>query len=113
MPVVTVLGIPKNPGERFLSELIGVIQDQIAGVKELGLRREAVSVFFSNDLFQPGLGEEICVFIAIFGKPERTDEVLHHMADRVQRKIKKDFFPGSLVEVFPQVLNSRHCSSSD
>ncbi len=113
MPIVRVYGVPESTKKKHLAELVGAIQDQIAEVKKLEVYRDQVSVFFPRDLFQAGLGEEICVFIAIYGKPERTDEILYQMADRVQRKINKDFFPSSLVEVIPQVVNSEHCSSSE
>ena len=113
MPIVTVLGVPKDKDEFFLSQLLGAIREEISLVKELGLCTDQVSVFFPSDLYQPGLGEEICISVALYEKPERTEEVIHRMAAAIQQKVKKGFFPDSLVEVMPQMLNPKHCSSSE
>ena len=112
MPIVTVFGISEDTDPTILGNLIFAIQNKIAGVKELHLLSNQVTVFFPRDNYQPGLEEEVCVFVAIYAKPERTDEVIHKMAENIQRTIKRDFFPESLVEVLPQVLNPKHCSSS-
>ena len=116
MPIVTVLGVPETASDLTLSRLFHDIKREIASVEELGLTEKQVSVFFPRDLGESTRcsfnSNEVCVLIAIYAKPERSDEVIHRMAERLQKRLKNNYFQDSLVEVLPQMLDPKHCSSS-
>ncbi len=116
MPVVTILGIRENSSKLTLGRIFHEVRREIAKVNELGITERQVSVFFPTDLGESVRRNfncnDICVLIRLYAMPERTDEVIHEMAEHVQRRLKKEYFPDSLVEVLPIMLNPKHCSSS-
>ncbi|MFH1433500.1 MAG: hypothetical protein ABIG32_01230, partial [Candidatus Uhrbacteria bacterium] len=109
MPIVKVYGIPQ--GTDHLSSLILTLQEKITGVAALGVTKEQVTVLFPMDLCQVGLGEElIAEFVGLFDKPERTHEVLGHLAQTVNqvlinfaaKNLEQCKFCETIVPVFDQ-----------
>ncbi|MDD5547899.1 MAG: hypothetical protein PHN74_03365 [Candidatus Pacebacteria bacterium] len=106
MPIVFVYGVPSNEEPRALKNLLGDIQETVAGVQELRLKKEDVIVFFPKDLVEEGLGEEIIIFVkGLYEKPERTDGVLKNLAKVLGKKVKEFHYPNSLVEVLVESMN--------
>jgi hypothetical protein len=88
MPIIFVHGIPsylselaESCADTTLEDLCDRIRTQAAAIPELGITKEQVTVFFTSDLLQKGLGEEIIIFVrGLFEKPERTQEVRDRLA---------------------------------
>lgn len=120
MPIVFVYGVPINEEPKALTNLLGDIQEAVASVKELGLKKEDVIVFFPKDLVEQGLGEEIIIFVkGVCLKPdlESSDTalevivkkctIIQKLAEVIGKKAKDFYYPNSLVEVF--VENTDPC----
>ena len=90
MPVIKVWCLPAGETEDNLRRLHQSIVAAVVAVKELGLRGENdMTCLFPSDRMLYGLGEEIVVEISgLFVKPERTSEVLRHLATNVGRAVK-------------------------
>ncbi|MFH1253119.1 MAG: hypothetical protein V1664_02180 [Candidatus Uhrbacteria bacterium] len=110
MPVVKVYGLPSklandNEGKFVLTALIVKIREAVAGVKELGIDDDQVSVFCIPSFGGVELGEEIIVEITgLFKKPERTHGVLQRVAEAVAGVVRDRISPilprFRMVEVF-------------
>lgn len=89
MPILTVKGMPTQTPQ--LELLLFRLADAAAGIKELALTRNQVSVFFPLDMVREGIGEELIAFVdGLFKKPERTPEVLKRLAESI-RDVLADF----------------------
>lgn len=76
MADVIILGMPVME-QGVLAELNDKLRNAVAGVRELGVPKSCVSVFFVADLLQEGLGEELKVKIeGIYEAPGRTTDAL-------------------------------------
>lgn len=114
MPIVTVQGL--SQGDLTQRDLLVVkrwIQVAVAGIGELGLLRDEVSVFFPIDLLETR-GKEVVVWIdGLFKKDERTDEVRARLAWAVGRGLLNLLTEGvngpipDLVEVFVKHFNPK------
>lgn len=103
MPILNVQGIPGTIMPTKLNDILKGLQSAVAGVEELGLINEQVTVFFPPDLLQDGLGEEIIIEIkGLFGKTEHTNEVRNKLCAKVGQ-VAKTFFPEAFVEVIIDV----------
>jgi len=110
MPILVVLGVSEETSKLSLSALIGAYQQEIARIKELGLKPEQVSVFFPRDLVLDGLGEEIIVLVqGLLEKPERTLEVINRLKKAIGEETRKSFPKTGLVEVFVSQTKSDFC----
>ncbi len=103
MPSIIVYGIPedfsKNKLEKLCKNLCGVLEG------ELRLNTGNVSAFFSSDLMQKGLGEEIIIFVkGFFEKPGRTHAVRQRIANSLVEKVRHHFH-NSLIECFIEPFN--------
>lgn len=84
MPVVKVWLLPRGE-QKEMEQLIFNIIDTIRAIPEMGLSsRDDVTVLMPADLVKMGVGDELIVEITkVFDKPERTQEVLGMLANRV------------------------------
>lgn len=103
MPNVRISGMPSSMSPS-LPVFRGKIQQVVA--KNLKIRLDQVTVWWSNDQDQDGLGEEILVeFIGVYEKPDRTFDVLYDLQLDVRtalRKICEEYLPScKLIEVMP------------
>jgi len=85
MPLLTILGMPPKTSQEDLVNLTKRIQAAVEKVPILGIRADAVSVFYQPDLQKEGLGEELIARIdGLFIKPERTAEVIAELRAAIQ-----------------------------
>jgi hypothetical protein len=86
--------------EDRLKKLCETIIAAVESIPELGLAgKDAVTVLFPSDRMEWGLGEEIVAEVAIFNKPERTEEVRVKLAEKIGTLLH-DSFPGAKIECF-------------
>ena len=106
MPILLVYGIPEDVKEKQLSEFCEVLKDSVCLIKELGITKKQVSVFFPKDRLKEGLGEEIIIFVeGLFEKPERTKKVRAVLAEQMATTTKIFFSKAKLVECFVKPFN--------
>ena len=133
MPVVFVHGMPNkgkptNTGSLFtdteylrwqerLNLLIEDVQVAIASIKELGVTKDEISIFFPLDIVAKGLGKELICFVHPLKKAERTPEILKKMTDAVRDRlvdfVEKNLPRCELIEVFPQPIDVKPEDVSD
>lgn len=109
MPDVTIKGMPESVTE--LTQLIEYIQLTVSSISALMLSPNQVSVFLPPDLVKEGLGEELIVWVTgLFDLPERNQEVLDELAEKVLAKLMEfasiKLPQCQLIEVFVQVFGS-------
>lgn len=110
MPIIKVYGIPASVAgspkqrERSLKRLTTKLQKAVAGVNELQLNPDHISVFYPADLMHTGIGEEIIVEVTgLFRKPARTHGARAKAADSLKEVVREHFRGLSqlkLIEVF-------------
>lgn len=86
MPIVKIFGLsagiralPPKKANLFVLELSEVISREIAGVSELGITADQVSVFIVAD-HNITVGDVIIEVSGLYEKPERTHEVVDKLA---------------------------------
>lgn len=100
MPIIKVWCLPKNMKEERLKILCDAIITTVESITELGLAgKDAITVLFHSDRMEYGLGEEIIAEVAIFNKPERTDEVRAKLAEKIGTLLHGNF-PSAKIECF-------------
>ena len=101
MPIIKVWCLPKAMTEELLKILCDAIINTVEGIPELGLtgKKGSITVLFPSDRMDYGLGEEIITEVAIFNKPERTDEVRAELARRIGTLLH-GYFPSANIECF-------------
>jgi len=100
MPIIKVWCLPKNITEERLKILCKSIITTVEGIAELGLAgKDAITVLFPSDRMEWGLGDEIVAEVAIFNKPERTDEVRARLAKTIGTLLHGNF-PSAKIECF-------------
>ena len=100
MPVIKVLCLPADETEENLKKLCLFVITAVTSVRSLKLCKDDVTVLFPKDMMSDGLGEEVIVEIfGLFEKPERTQEVLQLLAERVGSNVKI-LYPDAKVECF-------------
>ncbi len=81
MPIVDIWGFPNDTPQELLETLVNDLQHTVAGIEELGVKAEQVTIRVLKDLVELGLGEEVNGRVqSLFDKPpgdkpERTPEV--------------------------------------
>ena len=100
MPIIKIWGIPERMTEERLKILCDSIVSATESITELGLAgKDAVTVLFPSDRLKHGLGEEVIAEIAIFAKPERTDDVRAKLAEKIGVLLHGNF-PNAKIECF-------------
>jgi hypothetical protein len=105
MPIITVYGLPYDaptnlPG--IVYQLKRDFKNLVAGIQELKLQQDQVSVFFSGDRDERCQGKVIMISVdGLFYQPERTEEVRMRLAKLIGDRIYDDF-PGAHIECFVQ-----------
>jgi hypothetical protein len=113
LPIITIQGVPPATPSDKLEKLVADLQCIASGIPELGLSGADVSVFFPADLLSKGLGEEIIISInGLYDKPERTEEVLTTLAQRLGHRVKAFYFPEATVECVITPINAQRTWSS-
>jgi len=86
--------------EDRLKILCESIISTVESIAELGLAgKDAITVLFPSDRMEWGLGDEIIAEVAIFNKPERTEEVFAKLAEKIGTLLHGNF-PGAKIECF-------------
>ena len=76
--------MPDGISQYELTQLTKAIQEAVAEVPVLNVPANEVFVFYPPDLLKFGLGEELGAKVdGLFIKPDRTAEVLSHLADAI------------------------------
>lgn len=93
MPQITVWNLPPNTSEEQLHGLHNAIVSAAVGIKELGLKDENDFLnLFPKDMMEYGAGTEIMVQVSeLWEKPERTPEVLNHLAKALGEAVRERF----------------------
>jgi len=100
MPIIKVWGLPKKMTEGPLTNLCQSIITTVESMPELDLDgKNAITVLFPSDRMEWGLGEEIIAEVAIFNKPERTEQVRAKLAEKVGLLLH-GYFPDAKIECF-------------
>jgi hypothetical protein len=100
MLIIKVWCLPKNMTEERLKILCKSIITTVEGIAELGLAgKDAITVLFPSDRMEWGLGDEIVAEVAIFNKPERTEEVRAKLAETIGMLLHGNF-PNAKIECF-------------
>jgi len=100
MPIIKVWCLPKNIPEERLQILCKAIITTVENIAELSLTgKNAITVLFPSDRMEWGLGDEIVAEVAIFNKPERTEEVRAKLAEKIGRLLH-GHFPSAKIECF-------------
>jgi len=110
MPVVTVYGVPRGVTCLEVDYVFRLqLKKAVAGIVELDILPEHVSVFFcKEDSNYATLQKDVVVFVDLFEKPQRTDEVLNRLCRVVVNTIKSFWFAEGeyvIVECFVRLLN--------
>lgn len=99
MPILLIYGIPTKTSQKDLEIFSGLMRQRTAGIKELKITKEQVSIFFQPDLMARNSGEEIIVFVeGLTEKPERNDEVKRTLILNLIDEIHQSFPKTTLVE---------------
>lgn len=96
MPIVTVKGLPHELSGNV--ELYRTLKAAVAGIAELGITPEQVSVFMPIDGVPFSVRREVVIEVVADDKPERTKEVLDRLAAAVRDALAK-VITGGLIEV--------------
>lgn len=96
MPIVTVKGLPHELS--MASELYHGLKAAVAGITELEIAPEQVSVFMPIDGIPFSVRKEVVVEVVADDKPERTKDVLDRLAGAVRDVLAKSV-TGGLIEV--------------
>jgi len=100
MPIITIQRLPKNISEKRLEILRDAIIARVESILELGLAgKDAVTVLFPDDRLKRGSRKKIIADVAIFSRPERTEEVLAKLAEKVGTLLNSNF-PNAKIECF-------------
>ena len=100
MPIIKVWCLPKNMTEERLQTLCYAIIANVESIPELGLAgKNAITVLFPSDRMEWGLGDEIVAEVAIFNKPERTEEVRARLAEKIGTVLHY-YIPSAKIECF-------------
>lgn len=108
MPILIVYGIPTEMDKETLEIFSELMRQRTAGIEELKIEKEQVSIFFPSDLMAQGLGEEIIVFIdGLTEKPERTEKVKKQLVLNLVDEVHQTFPKAALVEciIRPYVMS--------
>lgn len=108
MPILIVYGIPTETDQETLEIFSELMRQRTAGIEELGIKKEQVSIFFPSDLMAQGLGEEVIVFIdGLTEKPERTEKVKRQLVLNLVDEVHQSFPKATLVEciIRPYVMS--------
>lgn len=111
MPVVTVYGVPQHVSSHTINtEFRPELKRAMAGVTELHIPTKNISVFVCKENTEnssPAIRQnDIVVFIDLFERPERTDELLNALCKAVVNKIQEfPFSRGALIECFCRFIN--------
>ncbi len=109
MPFIDVRMLPKMD-PKTLEDLMVRLQTAVSEIKELKLAPSQVTVAFVPDQLSIGLGEEIIVEMRkIIDKPQRTQEVIQKLAERVKgvildRLVYHHLSQCKMIEVFAEVF---------
>ena len=107
MPIIKVWCLPKEMTEERLKKLCNAIIATVESIPELGLAgKDAITILFPSDRMEWGLGEEIIAEVAIFIKPERTDEIRAKLAEKIGTLLH-GYFPSAKIECFIHPLERR------
>ena len=105
MPIIFVYGTPASVAGHVLERLLESLQHATAGVTELQLKPEEVTVLFPPDRVDKGLGEEIIIMVeGLYECPDRTVVVLNTLAEKCGQTVL-EYFPKALVECFVRTVN--------
>lgn len=87
MPVVKLYCLP-HINEKKMNEMYEMITKTIAGIKELKITTDDITVLFVPDMMEKGLGDEIIVEVSkVLDKPDRTLTVIYKIAESLARAI--------------------------
>lgn len=99
MPHLRIYGTPLNDiTQSRLEEMVGVLQETIAGISDLGIKQENIFIEFPADRrISRGIGGVIVCDAVLFDAPERTCEVRKKFAEKITKTIQ-EFFPDAMVK---------------
>ena len=115
MPFIDVRFLPKTSKAKLV-DLQKRLQQTVASMQKLQLRPEQVTVGFLPDMLPGRLGKEIIIKMdCILDKPDRTQGLIHAVAENVKNTIcyfaMENWPQCELIEVFAQVFgNPQKCA---
>lgn len=108
MPVIIIHGLPADTDQKLLENFFKFIRQKVAGIEELKIVKEQVSVFFPQSLMSKGSGEEIIIFVEdLFERPERTEYVKKKLAKELVDVAHLVFPKTTLIECIVRSLDPK------